>query len=47
MLTILVILLVLSLLGGGFGYRRWGNAGMSPAGIVVLVLVLLALTGNL
>ena len=47
MLTILVILLGLSHLGGGVGYSRWGNAGMSPAGIVVLLLVVLALTGNL
>jgi Protein of unknown function (DUF3309) len=47
MLTILVILLILSVLGGGFGYRSWGAAGMSPAGILVVILLLLWLTGNL
>lgn len=47
MLTLLLILLVLSLVGGGFGHRSWGYAGWSPAGVIVLVLVILALTGNL
>jgi hypothetical protein len=47
MLTLLIILLVISLLGGGFGYRSWGAAGMSPAGIIVLILLILALTGRL
>jgi hypothetical protein len=47
MLTILVILLIISLLGGGFGYRSWGAAGMSPAGILVVILVLMAVTGRL
>ena len=47
MLTILVILLVLALLGGGLGYSRAGLAGWSPAGIIVLILVVLALTGRL
>ncbi len=47
MLTILLILLVVAVLGGGAGYRSWGAAGMSPAGIVVLILVVMALTGRL
>ncbi|HEY4244341.1 MAG TPA: DUF3309 family protein [Kofleriaceae bacterium] len=47
MLTLLIVLLVLSALGGGWGYSRWGYAGWSPAGILVLVLVLLAVTGRL
>ncbi len=47
MLTLLIILLVLALLGGGIGYSRYGWGGMSPAGIIILILVLLALTGHL
>jgi len=47
MLTILIILLLLALLGGGLGYSRYGWGGMSPAGLVILILVLMALTGHL
>jgi hypothetical protein len=47
MLTILVILLLLSLLGGGIGYGRYGFAGMSPAGILIVILIVMALTGRL
>lgn len=47
MLTILLILLVLAALGGGFGYSRYGAVGWSPLGIVVVVLIVLALTGRL
>jgi hypothetical protein len=47
MLTILVVLLAVALLGGGAGYRRWGAGGMSPAGIVLVILLIMAITGNL
>ncbi len=48
MLTIiLIVLLVLALGGGGWGYSRWGLAGMSPGGLILLVLLILWLTGNL
>ena len=47
MMTLIVILLVVALLGGGIGHSRFGYAGWSPAGILVLVLVVLVLTGNL
>lgn len=47
MLAILLILLVISLLGGGFGHRSAGVWGWSPAGILVIVLVVMALTGRL
>jgi hypothetical protein len=47
LLMILVVLLVLALAGGGWGHSRYGYAGWSPAGIVVLVLVIFWLTGNL
>lgn len=47
LLTILVVLLVLSLAGGGFGHSRFGFAGWSPAGIILLVLVVMFFTGRL
>ena len=47
MVTLIIILLVLALVGGGLGHSRFGYAGWSPAGIVLLILVVLLLTGNL
>jgi hypothetical protein len=47
MLTLIVILLVLALVGGGVGHSRFGYAGWSPAGILVAILLILLLTGNL
>lgn len=46
MLTILIILLVLALIGGGIGHSRYGYAGWSPAGLILLVVLVLLLTGN-
>jgi hypothetical protein len=48
MLTIiLIVCLVLALGGGGWGHSRYGYIGWSPAGLIVLVLVVLWLTGGL
>lgn len=47
MMTLLIVLLLLALLGGGFGYSRFGAAGLGPAGLIILVLIILALTGRL
>lgn len=47
LMTILIVVLVVSLVGGGFGHRRFGFAGWSPAGVIVAVLLVLFLTGNL
>jgi hypothetical protein len=47
MLTLLLIVLVLSLLGGGIGHSRYGYYGWSPAAIIIVVLLILALTGRL
>ena len=47
MLLLLLLVLFLAIVGGGFGYSRFGYAGWSPAAIVVVILVLLALTGRL
>jgi hypothetical protein len=46
MSLILIILLVLALCGGGWGYSRFGFVGLSPAGVFLLVLLVLWLTGN-
>jgi hypothetical protein len=48
LLTILVILLILALVGGGYGSSRgWGYYGWSPLGLLILIVLLLAFTGNL
>lgn len=47
MLTLLVILLILAMFGGGFGHSRWGYAGWSPAAVIALVLLLMLLMGRL
>ena len=47
LLIILIVLLVAALAGGGWGHSRFGFAGWSPAGLIVLVFVVLWLTGNL
>lgn len=45
LMTVLIILLVAAVAFGGFG--RLGPYGWSPAGVVLLVLVVLWLTGRL
>lgn len=47
MLILLIILLVLALGGGGWGHSRWGYVGYSPAGLILLLLIILYFTGNL
>ena len=46
MITILVIILLLALVGGGLGHSRLGYAGWSPAGLILLVLLVLLFTGH-
>jgi len=46
MFTILLILLILALFGGGLGHSRFGYAGWSPAGILVVVLLVMLFTGH-
>jgi Protein of unknown function (DUF3309) len=46
MFTILLIVLVLALIGGGIGHSRFGYAGWSPAGILVVILLLMLFTGH-
>ena len=47
LLTVLIVILVLSLIGGGLGHSKVGVVGWSPAGIVLIILVILLLTGRL
>ena len=47
MITILIIVLIIALLGGGLGYGRYGAAGLSPAALVGIILVIMLLTGRL
>ena len=48
LITLLVILLLLALLTGGFGSSRgWGYYGWSPLGLIILIVLILAVTGNL
>ncbi len=49
MWTLLIILLILlALTGGGFGYRRFGTAGgLGPIGLLLVIFLILWLTGNL
>jgi hypothetical protein len=46
MFTILLIVLLIALIGGGLGHSRFGYAGWSPAGLIVVVLLVLLLTGH-
>jgi hypothetical protein len=49
MLTLILIgvLITIALGGGGWGYSRYGWAGFSPAGVVVLIVAVLYFSGNL
>jgi len=47
MLTLLIILLLIAALFGGFGNSRFGAVGWSPAAIIAVILVLLLVTGRL
>ena len=47
MMLLLLVLLAIALLGGGLGHRRVGFAGWSPAGILIVVVIVLVLTGRM
>lgn len=47
LLTILVILLLLALFGGGWGYSRYGGLSWSPLGLLLIILLILFLSGSL
>lgn len=47
LITVMVILLVLAVAGGGWGQSRYGYIGWSPVGIVLLIFFILWFTGYL
>ncbi len=47
LLILLIVLLVLALGGGGFGYKRYGAAGLGPAGVILAVLLVFYFMGHL
>jgi hypothetical protein len=47
LMLVLFLLLGVALLGGGFGHSRFGYVGWSPAGLLLLAVVILFFTGNL
>jgi hypothetical protein len=47
LMTLLIILLVIALLGGGLGHGRFGYAGWSPAGILVVILLIMLVSGRI
>ena len=47
LLILLIVVLVLALGGGAWGHSRVGYAGWSPAGIILLVILVLWFTGRM
>jgi hypothetical protein len=47
MTVLLVVLLVLAIVGGGAGHARWGYAGWSPVGLIVVIFAILWFTGTM
>jgi hypothetical protein len=47
LLTVLIVLIVLALLGGGVGYSRYGFGGFSPLGVILAIVLILWLVGYL
>lgn len=49
LLLILIILAVLAIMGGGWGYygSGWGYASFSPLGLIILLIIIFALIGLL
>jgi hypothetical protein len=47
LLILMIVLLLAALAGGGWSYPRYGWTGMSPAGVVLVLLAILFFTGNL
>ena len=47
LMILLIVLVVAALAGGGLGHRRFGYAGWSPAGILIVILLVLYFSGHL
>lgn len=46
-MTLLIVLIIVALIGGGLGHERFGVAGWSPVGIILVVVLVLFLSGRL
>lgn len=46
MLTLLLVILLLALVFGGVGHSRFGYVGWSPAGVLLVVVLVLFLSGH-
>jgi hypothetical protein len=46
-MVLFIVLLVVALGGGSWGYSRYGYAGMSPVALLLVVGLILWLTGHL
>ncbi len=46
LMILLIVLLVLALGGGGFGHKRFGAVGWSPAAIILIIFLALYFTGS-
>ncbi len=46
MFTLLLIILFIALIGGGLGHSRFGYAGWSPAGLLLVIVLVMVLTGQ-
>ena len=47
LMIILLVFLVLAIGGAGWGHSRYGYAGWSPAGLILLVFAVLWFSGQL
>lgn len=47
LMIILLVLVVLAIGGGGWGHSRYGAAGWSPLGIILVLLLVFYFTGHL
>jgi hypothetical protein len=47
LLIVLLVVFLIALGGGGWGHSRYGYAGWSPAGVILVILALLYFTGHL
>ncbi len=47
LMIVLIVLLLLALGGGSWAHSRHGYMGWSPAGVILVILGLLWITGNL
>jgi len=47
LILVLIVVLLLAIGGGRWGHSRYGYVGWSPAGLIVLAIVVLWFTGYL